>query len=283
MLPALFFVLMFPGYLISAPARANIVEIKLSPNLLGTADYRKGNPELPVILLLHGFLQTRNAPPMSRLADALSDAGYPVLVPTLSMGISRRNKSLSCEAVHKHTMQDDLKEISEWVSWLTHHGHRKIAMIGHSSGSMELLAYLAGKRSIPVERIILVGITPIETDIDQHRKARAEKSAESRQTPALKHFTMAYCKNNYATPVAAYLSYADWTGDEIVMALGKIRVPVDVVLGGKDQIMTPAWQAQLKKSGVPITLIENAGHFFDGEYEFELNDRVNEILKKKPH
>jgi pimeloyl-ACP methyl ester carboxylesterase len=262
---------------------ADIVEIKFSPNLVGTADYRAGKPELPAVLLLHGFLQTRNAPPMSRLADALSDAGYPVLVPTLSLGVSRRNKSLSCEAVHKHTLQDDLQEVQQWVNWLASHGHRRIAMIGHSSGSKDILAYLAGAPNVSVERAILVGITPIEVDAEQYRKARAEKTLAPGDALPLRRFTMAYCKNNYATTVPAYLSYADWTAEVIVGRLGKTRVPLDIVLGTKDQVAPPAWQARLVKTRVPVTLIENAGHFFDGEHEFELNDRVAEVLKKKHH
>ncbi|MDP2961909.1 MAG: alpha/beta fold hydrolase [Sulfurimicrobium sp.] len=276
------YLLLLAVFAAQSPARADMVEIRFSPSLVGAADYRAGKPGYPAVLLLHGFLQTRNAPPTNRLADALSDAGYPVLVPTLSLGVSRRNKSLSCEAVHKHTLQDDLREIGLWVDWLAGRGHRRIAMTGHSSGGKDVLAYLAATPNVLVERAILIGITPLEVEAGQYRKAQAEKPAASEPVPPLRRFTMGYCKNNYAATVPAYLSYADWTGDLIVNRLGRVRVPVDIVLGTKDQVISPAWQAQLAKSRVPISWIENAGHFFDGEYEFELSDRVAEILKKKP-
>jgi TonB family protein len=42
--------------------------------------------------------------------------------------------------------------------------------------------------------------------------------------------------------VPAYLSYADWTAEVIVGRLGKTRVPLDIVLGTKDQVAPPAWQ-----------------------------------------
>lgn len=262
-------------------AYADPVEIRLSPGVIGTADYRTGKPGLPAVLLLHGFLQTRNAPPMSRLAGALSDAGYPVLAPTLSLGVSRRNKSLPCEAVHTHTQQDELHEIAQWVNWLAEHKHQKIIMIGHSSGAKDVLAYLTGAPSALVERAILVAITPIEVDAEQHRKARAEKAPAPGVAPPLQRFSTAYCKNNYATTPAAYLSYADWTADFILVQLGKIRIPADIIFGTNDRIVPPNWLARLKKSGVPVVVIENAGHFFDDEYEFDLNDRVLELLKKK--
>lgn len=270
-------------FLAPLATHADPVEIKFSPNLVGTADYRAGKPELPAVLLLHGFLQTRNAPPMSRLADALSDTGYPVLMPTLSLGVSRRNKSLSCEAVHKHTLQDDLQEIHQWVNWLASHGHQRIVMIGHSSGSKDILAYLVAEPNPRVAHAILVGITPIEVDAEQYHQAQAEKQLAPEGVLPLRRFTMAYCKNNYVATLPAYLSYADWTADVIAGRLGKTRVPLDIVLGTKDQVAPPAWQARLAKTRVPLSLIENAGHFFDGEHEFELNDRVSKILKKRRH
>lgn len=273
--------LLLTSLLTVAAVHAESMEIKLSSGLVGMADYRSGKPGFPAVLLLHGFLQTRNSPPMNRLADALSDAGYPVLVPTLSLGISRRNKSLSCEAVHKHTLQDDVQEIGYWVNWLASHNYKKIVLIGHSSGGKDILAYLSGAPNAGVGRAILASIVPIYVDAEQYRKVRAEKSlAPGQVASSLRRFTIAYCKNNYAATLPAYLSYADWTGEFIMGKLGKINIPVDIVLGSKDQVLPPGWQAQLMRGRAPVHLIEGAGHFFDGEHEFELSDRVIEVLNK---
>lgn len=278
--------LLLVAILFSVPAGADTVEIKLPSGLVGMADYRAGKADLPAVLLLHGFLQTRNSPPMNRLADALADGGYPVLVPTLSLGISRRNKSLPCEAVHKHTLQDDVQEIAYWVRWLGSHGYKRIALIGHSSGGKDVLAYLSGSTpNAGVERAILVSVVPIYVDAEQYRKAHAEKLPVSGQAAALplRRFTMAYCNNNYAAILPAYLSYADWTAEVIMDRLARISVPVDIVLGNADRVVPAGWQAQLKKGRAPVHLIEGAGHFFDDEYEFDLTDRVMAILKSKRH
>ncbi len=274
--------LLLVAALMPAVVQADAVEIKLSSGLVGLADYRAGKAGFPAVLLLHGFMQTRNSPPMNRLADALADIGYPVLVPTLSLGISRRNKSLSCEAVHKHTLQDDVQEIGQWVNWLGGHGHKKIVLVGHSSGGKDVLAYLSSAPSASVERAILASVVPIYVDAEQYRKARAEPPPASGQaTLPLRRFTIAYCKNNYAATLPGYLSYADWTGDVIVDRLARATVPVDIVLGSNDQVFPSGWQAQLMHGRAPVHMIEGAGHFFDGEYEFELSDRVVEILKNK--
>lgn len=274
--------LLLVAVLMSTMAKADTVEIKLASGLVGLADYRAGKAGFPAVLLLHGFLQTRNSPPMNRLADALADSGYPVLVPTLSLGVSRRNKSLSCEAVHKHTLQDDVQEIGQWVSWLGGHGHKRIVLIGHSSGGKDVLAYLSSTPNAGVERAILASIVPIYVDAEQYRKVRAEKLPLPGQVaPPLRRFTIAYCKNNYAATLPAYLSYADWTGNVILERLARVTVPVDIVLGSNDQVVPPDWQAQLMRGRIPVHMIEGAGHFFDGEHEFELSDHVIEILKSK--
>lgn len=272
-------------FLWGAASCAATVEIKLASNLVATADYRAGKSSLPAILLLPGFLQTRDAPPISPLANSLADSGYSVLTPTLSLGVSRRNKSLPCEAVHKHTQQDDLREVDLWVKWLNRHGHKRIVMIGHSSGAKDVLAYLSSVPDIRIERAILVAIAASEVDPEQYRKALAQKQASSMpgQLPPLQRFKLAYCKNNYASTVPAYLSYADWNGDLILSSLEKIRVPIDAVLASEDKVVPMALRQQILKSRVPVALIEGAGHFFDGEYEFELNDRISGLLKKPAH
>ena len=94
------------------------------------------------ILILHGFLQTHHFPTVRQLADSLAGLGYPVLTPSLSLGLHRRNTSLACEAIHAHSMQKDAEEVGHWVDWLQRRYQRKPVLIGHSAGSVTLLAYL---------------------------------------------------------------------------------------------------------------------------------------------
>jgi len=123
-------------------AHAAIVRLEMRPGIDASAEYLAGLRNKPAVLLLHGFLQTREFPTVATLARGLQDAGYPVLTPTLSLGIPNRAQSLACEAVHRHSLDEDVAEIARWVDWLKSHGHRSIVLIGHSFGSMQLLAYL---------------------------------------------------------------------------------------------------------------------------------------------
>lgn len=278
--PVCFAMALLTALLAPLDSWAETVESRLPSGLVVAAEYRPGKAGYPVVMLLHGFMQTRNSPPTNRLADALSDAGYAILVPTLSLGVSRRVKSLSCEAVHKHGMQDDVAELAHWANWLADRSRTGLVLVGHSTGSQHVLAYLSGTYHPLVRGAILTSVGPIYLDSSEYGPARAEKPGDSGKPAPLRRFTLAYCQKNYVSSVPAYLSYAEWGADRLVENLNRARIPVEVIIGGNDQVFPPEWPARLKKSRVPVGVIEGAGHFFDGEHEFDLFDRVNVILTR---
>ena len=110
-------------------AHAEIAQLEMRPRIYASAEYLAGQRDKPAVLLLHGFLQTREFPTVATLARSLHDAGYAVLSPTLSLGIPNRRQSLACEAVHRHGMEDDIDEIARWVDWLKSRGHRSIVLV----------------------------------------------------------------------------------------------------------------------------------------------------------
>ena len=157
-------------------AHAAIVQLQVRPGIHASAEYLDGQRDKPAILLLHGFLQTRDFPTVATLARGLRDAGYPVLSPTLSLNIPNRSQSLACEAVHRHSMDDDIGEITRWVNWLKSRGHRSIVLIGHSFGSLQLLAYLDAKPDRAVKGYF--GASLIETRIGKTPRAPLIDAAE---------------------------------------------------------------------------------------------------------
>lgn len=261
------------------PATAAPVEAKLPSGIVATADYRAGQPSRPAILLLHGFLQTRHSPPMSRLADTLADQGYTVLSPTLSLGIDRRTQSPACEAVHAHTINDDVAEIGFWTNWLAGNGHKSIVLIGHSTGSKQVLLYVAQRPNAAVKKAILTSLIADNSDDKERSSAIAQMKKQAQNEHALGHFTLAYCKKNYAAPPRAFLSYVDLDAGKTLGLLGKARVPLEIVLGGADTTMDQGWPEKIRSRGMPVTVIESGSHFFDGEQEFDLADKVTTVLK----
>lgn len=256
------------------PAAGETVEAKLPTGIVASADFRAGQPSRPAVLLLHGFLQTRHAPPMSSLANTLADQGYTVLAPTLSLGINQRSQSLACEAVHTHTMAGDVAEIGFWVNWLAGKGYGSIALIGHSSGSLQILQYLTQKPNPTVKKALLTSLIAFQNDSADDRM-KTPLPASGRE---LGRHTLSYCKNNYVAPARAFLSYAAYDPDRVLGLIGKTRT-VEVVMGGTDTTMNADWTGKIRQRGVPVTVIEKTGHFFDGEQELDLADKAEAMLK----
>lgn len=270
---ALFLILIFS----SRAVFAQTVEAKLPAGITADADFHAGKAGMPALLLVHGFLQTRNAPPLSRLAGTLAGKGYTVLSPTLSLGINRRSQSLACEAIHLHTMESDAAEIAFWVDWLARKSYRNIALIGHSAGDKPILLYLGGTPNPAVHKAILASLVPDNSSEIQRDKARKQLKKEGKEV--LGRYSMSYCNNNYMTTPSAYLSYAVYDAARTLDLLDKAKVPTEIILGGADTLMDKDWPKKAIRHGASITVIESAGHFFDGPQEFDFTDTVEAKLK----
>jgi esterase/lipase len=261
---------------------AETVEVKLQTGVIATADFRAGKPSRPAILLLHGFLQTRNALPISPLANTLADNGYPVLIPTLSLGIDQRAQSLDCEAPHIHTKEGDVAEIGYWTNWLARKGYKSIVLIGHSSGSLEILQYVSQSPSPEVKIAILTSLIPLRSIPKEVQKALASVKQTHTSGQALERYTLSYCKGNYVAPPADYLTYAASDASNTLDQFSKTKIPVEVILGKSDTAMELTWPEEIRARGISVTVIDNATHFFDGMEEFDLSDKVESILARLP-
>lgn len=259
-----------------APARAEPVELTLPGQLVARGEFRPGDLAKPAVLLLHGFLQTHEFPTIQRLADNLAGEGYAVLTPSLTLGVPHRRQSLACEAIHTHGMADATAEIDAWVRWLKRKKPRAIVLMGHSFGSAQTLAYLSGKPDPAVRA--LIGVSMMEGRVIDDRAARQRALAELRarvkageRQPVTQPFS--YCMTYRATP-ASLLSYLEWTPEKLLDAMNRARLPVAMIMGGRDDRLGAGWIERLGKTRAKLEVIEGADHFMDGEHEFDLLERV---------
>lgn len=264
-----FLLLAFPAWV-----HAEIVTLEMRPRITASAEYHAGQHNKPAVLLLHGFLQTREFPTVSILARGLQDAGYPVLTPNLSLGIPSRQQSLACEAVHRHSLGDDVAEIARWVDWLKARGHTRVVLVGHSFGSMQLLAYLNGNPDASVKA--LIGASLVEAQIgpvDRHTLITQLANQVQRTQRALTRQRLTFCRNYLSTP-EALLSYARWDQARTLDALKASPVPVRLIMGNADAMLGRGWLKALKHVQAQMVIVPGANHFMDGEHEFDLLDHV---------
>lgn len=268
---------------IGVAARAAPVELTLPNKLVAMAEYRKGNPDKPTVVLLHGFLQTNEFPLIHRLVEGIADTGHGVLAPTLTLGVTHRRQSLACEAIHTHTMRDVEGEIAAWVNWLKARHEGTIILLGHSFGSVEALAYLSGRPDPAITRFIGVSIIEghLRLNAAETRKLIADvrKQASNRQ-PGVLTRQFSFCRKYQATP-ASLLSYLEWTPQRVLDASAGLTLPKLFIMGGRDDRLGSGWVDKLK-TGSRVKIIPGANHFMDGEHEFDLLDTVLAELNQAP-
>lgn len=265
-------------------AHSELVKLQMRNQLEATAELLQGREEGKVLLVLHGFLQTRGFFTVHQLAEALHDMGHTVLLPNLTLGINHRRQSLACEAIHTHSVEQDREEIALWIDWLHHHSGKPVRLIGHSQGCVMGLAYLANNSQALVEQAIFISLLafaqgPVakETPEDLRLAARQMESRDH----ALTKYRLAFC-DEYVTSPEKYLSYVKWNSDMVLQALKTSPVKPLIILGGNDRRLGDGWKARLSRSGTEVIEIAGANHFFDHEYEFDLVDTIGELLQRPP-
>jgi len=242
-------------------------------------EYLIGQRSKPAVLLLHGFLQTREFPTVATLARGLQDAGYTVLLPTLSLNIPNRMQSLACEAVHKHSMEDDVAEIGRWVGWLKAHGHRSIVLVGHSFGSLQLLAYLSTHPDPAIKAYIGASLVEAQIGTASRQALIAQLEAQiQNQQRILVTQRLSFCRKYTSTP-EGLLSYVRWDQPRLLTALKQAPTSVQLIMGDADGMLGQGWLKALQHIQVPLVIVHGGSHFMDGEHEFDLLDHTLKFLE----
>lgn len=263
-------------------AHAAIVQQEMRPGIPASAEYLIGERNKPAVLLLHGFLQTRDFSTVTTLARGLQDAGYTVLSPTLSLNIPNRRQSLACEAIHKHSMENDVAEIGRWVEWLRSRGHHSIVLIGHSFGSLQMLAYLNNHPDPAVKAYI--GASLVEAQIATMSRQVLISQLETRiqdKQRTLVTQPLSFCRKYTSTP-EDLLSYVRWDQPRLLTALKQAPVSILLIMGDADNMLGQGWLKALQHINVPMAIVHGGSHFMDGEHEFDLLDYSLKFLENLP-
>ena len=261
---------------------AESIQLQSELNKIIVADYQQGSENNNPVLLLHGFLQTKEFSTVTRLSASLNESGYTVVSPTLSLGLNNRNKSLACEAIHTHTLENDTDELSQWIDWLEKKSGKKVTLIGHSAGGPVILDYLSRYGSDKINHVVLISLSyyasgPSANETKAH-EAMA-RSALKNNPDKLATYALNYCKT-YPTFAGAFLSYYRWNTEKVSSNVARFKKLISVIIGTADKRIDSGWRIQLHKENKNVISIEGASHFFDQTHEFDLSDTIENILTK---
>jgi len=257
------------GILLTLPALSDTREMDVSAGVVGGAGYLAGSSAKPPVLILHGFLQTRNFAAVSRMTEGLGELDYTVLTPTLSLGITRRRQSESCEALHLHELDDDVAELALWVEWLHRESGQAIVIIAHSAAAHTVTRFINDHPEAPVGRLIFISPSYLKGH---------PLGPEPPQRGAIAVYALGFCPH-YATTPKAFRSYVDWSPEKMLDTLERWRERVSVIIGTGDERLSPHWIQALRDKAIDISNVEGANHFFASSHEFDLLEKVEHHLK----
>ncbi|WP_029407990.1 alpha/beta hydrolase [Thiomicrorhabdus sp. Milos-T2] len=252
-------------------------------NIEAEARYIKQDSDKPAILIIHGFLTTNQFHTVVAMAKGIEDEGYTTLAPTLTLDINKRKSSLKCNSIHTHTLEKDVIEIKDWVDWLKQQGHKKIILVGHSSGSQEVLEYLNTYHDKAVSGAIFTSLFYLkgkELGTLDNEIVFAEDLIAKKQNRPHK-YSFLFCKNNYLATPESYLSYLKLDRNYVLKSLQNTTIPTFTIMGGADKRYLSVgkdWLTALDKSPTELIMVDGANHFFSSEHEFDLQDHLNEII-----
>ncbi len=266
---------------ISTPGLAEGLRLASPDGQPLNAEYQPGDTKRPAILVLHGFLQTREFLTTQSIINGLSNVGNAILSPNLSLGVPDRRQSMQCQAPHQNTFEGDLREIDLWVQWLRQQGYPSVIIVGHSWGSQHGLGYADAYPKTPIAALVNISLVRTEQSAQViAQQTVAAKTRMTQQDAALKPYALSFCKEYMAKP-ESYLSYARWSDAHVLDVLAHLkqrRVPIYIVLGSQDNRSDSAWVKALRVRAKEVVVIDGANHFFSSLHEFELNDRLEAIL-----
>lgn len=266
---------------VSLVGQAGTLRLKSLDGTYLNAEYYRGDLRRPAIVVLHGFLQTREFQTTQSIVNSLSTLGHAVIAPNLSLGVSDRRRSMQCQAPHKHRFDDDLREMDVWVEWLRKQGYPGVILVGHSWGSQHSLGYAEFHPRVPVSAVIAISLVRAEQPADEHARQVSEAEARvARRDTSLQSYALSFCKAYMATP-QSYLSYARWDDARVIESLTRLqerKLPVYVVVGNQDKRIDDEWVQVLRRHTAQVTVIDGANHFFSSVHEFDLNDRLESLI-----
>ena len=266
--------------LFASLSNAETVRLTSSAGRVIAADYTQGTNSANPIMLLHGFLQTNKFSTVDRLMNSLVDSEYTVLNPTLSLGLNDRKQSLSCEAIHMHSLDSDADEVRQWIEWLYKKTGKPVIVIGHSAGGAVILKYMELNNAQYIKHSVLISMTYYKSNSAINEKDKYEEKAlgavNSGVNP-LDTYALGYCKT-YPTRAKDFLSYYQWDKTKTNSIVGKHRDRISIILGTDDKRIDSDWRQELQQQYKNVITVEGANHFFDEAYEFDLIDAIEKLL-----
>ena len=237
-----------------------------------------------VYMIVHGTRGFKTMEIIKSLEQKILHEGHDVLSINLSYGINDRNDSfLSCDIKHTHNEHESVREIINWYEYLLSKNYKKITLVGHSRGGLNIIQAAALINNKDIELHLLAPI------VDTYRGTRDYYTTEhnlpyeqiiqnneeyiiSDKYPSINFL---FCENAQVSS-STFRSYLDFSENrnkypftfDILKLLNESDNKIFIYSGTADEIVLDSYKMfkSVNSTKIDHYIIDDGDHFFRDIY-----------------
>jgi hypothetical protein len=236
-----------------------------------------------IALILHGTRGHQKLELVTSLGLSLLENNIDSLSINLSYGINnRQNDFFPCDIEHTHLESDSIDEIKGWFDYIKSLGYKKIYLIGHSRGGLNMIQFyknLLISDDMLIHSIFL--IAPISDTFKDTRKIYKKKynidiSKLHHQKNQMLKINFLNCDNAKVSS-QTFLNYYDLKRHHgLIKNLKSADKEVYIITASEDSFVPNTYKRVKEivkdKKNIKLIMIDDADHFFRDLYFDDLMD-----------
>lgn len=247
-----------------------------------------------VVLITHGALAHKQMEIVKYLNRLFLDKGYNTLAINLSLGINNRHGMYDCSVTHRHTNNDAVEEIEQWVFWLIKKGIKNIYLLGHSRGGAQVALFSSTSKLKQIKAVALMAPATSENTAEINYKKRYQQELkpildnarklkkQGKKHAVLKSIGLMSCNDTSATAESFLSYYGQQKNVDTPSLLKKIIKPVVIVVAGDDKVvisLDKKIRSITDNKFRKLSVIEGADHMFRDLNADDAVDSISEFFQ----
>jgi len=265
-------------------ASSKNIKITTDEGIVLNANLLKNSENDSVFMIVHGTRGFKSMEIIKSLEQNIFDKGHDVLSINLSYGFTNRSDSfLSCDIVHTHKEHESVSEIIDWYRYLLSKNYKKIIMVGHSRGGLNVIQAVELINDNNIELHLLAPIVDtyqgtrdyyvVEHNLPYEEviQNNDEYIISDRYPP----INFLFCENALVSS-SSFRSYLDFSENRnsypftfnILKLLNQSNNKVFIYSGTSDEILLDSYKMLESIDNINVThyIIDDGDHFFRDIY-----------------
>ena len=266
------------------------IKITTDDGIILNANLSKNLQNDSVYMIVHGTRGFKTMEIIKSLEENIYNKGHDVLSINLSYGFTDRNDNfLSCDIKHTHNEHESVSEIIDWYKYLLSKNYKKITMVGHSRGGLNIIQAAQKINDNNIELHLLAPIVDTykgtkDYYVTEHNlpyEKVIQNNEEFIISDRYPPINFLFCENAQVSS-STFRSYLDFSENrnsypftfDILKLLTLSNNRVSIYSGTADEISLDSYKILESVNNINVThhIIDGGDHFFRDIYLDDIVD-----------